>query len=68
MMLVNHTPVRYGLHYYYPLWADVIGWVMVMATLLIIPLYAAYKVYKQPGGSVIQVGNIGMLWLVLQPK
>ena len=56
MMFVNYNPARYGKDYYYPVWADALGWLIVASGLCWIPIVAVYKVHKeQKGKPLLQV-------------
>ncbi|XP_077983568.1 sodium- and chloride-dependent glycine transporter 1-like isoform X2 [Glandiceps talaboti] len=48
--LVSYTPCQLG-NYVYPGWADAIGWMIALSSILLIPLYAIYYFVKVEKGS-----------------
>jgi len=46
--MVNHTPVTYG-KYEYPDWADSLGWLMAMASVVNIPIFAIIALVQAKG-------------------
>jgi hypothetical protein len=46
--LVRYERFSYK-EYIYPWWGEVIGWSMALSSMLIIPLYAIYKIVTTPG-------------------
>ena len=51
---IKYHPVEYGSEQY-PVWADVIGWMMPLSTNLPILVVALLVVYSSPGNTIIQV-------------
>ncbi|KAF4526828.1 hypothetical protein B566_EDAN017289 [Ephemera danica] len=47
--IAQYQPIRYGQSYYYPTWAEVMGFGMSFASMLWIPGYAVYYLISQPG-------------------
>ena len=41
--------------YQYPAWAEVVGWIFAFCSILLIPGFAIYEVYKAPGVTFKQV-------------
>ena len=52
--LVKYAPANYG-SYYYPLWADMLGWVLSLASILPIFVMGIWKFYKAPGDTAAEV-------------
>ncbi|XP_077863914.1 sodium- and chloride-dependent glycine transporter 1-like [Saccoglossus kowalevskii] len=50
---VSYTPCSYG-DYVYPAWAEALGWVMVMSSLVAIPVYAIYHLIRKQKGTFMQ--------------
>lgn len=49
MVLLNVKKLKYNDYYEYPTWAEAIGWVMAMCSIIQVPLYAAYSYITTPG-------------------
>uniref|UniRef100_A0AAX7UVT5 Transporter n=1 Tax=Astatotilapia calliptera TaxID=8154 RepID=A0AAX7UVT5_ASTCA len=47
--LIKYSPLKYNNDYVYPLWADGIGWILALSSMLCIPLCMAFKLYNTPG-------------------
>ncbi|XP_071480257.1 sodium- and chloride-dependent glycine transporter 1-like isoform X1 [Diadema antillarum] len=47
--LVMYEPRKYGDHYTYPAWAEAMGWLMTLASLVPIAVYAVWFVSNQSG-------------------
>ncbi|XP_066967258.1 sodium- and chloride-dependent GABA transporter 2-like [Macrobrachium rosenbergii] len=47
--LVFNEPLTYNKTYLYPGWAQGLGWLLVVASLIWIPTYMAYKFFQYPG-------------------
>nr|UYG55591.1 GAT-2 [Macrophthalmus japonicus] len=47
--LIFHQPLTYNKTYVYPIWAQALGWLLVMGSLLWIPGYTIYKLFQYPG-------------------
>ncbi len=45
----DYHPARYGDDYKYPMWADIIGWLMSVFTIMWIPIVAIYKLCREEG-------------------
>ncbi|XP_046389508.1 sodium- and chloride-dependent GABA transporter 1-like [Ischnura elegans] len=46
---VSYEPVKYGTSYHYPVWAEVLGVGISIASMIWIPLYAVYYLIAEPG-------------------
>ena len=46
--LINYERFRYK-DYVYPWWGEVIGWLMASSSVMIIPIYAIYKILTSEG-------------------
>jgi hypothetical protein len=53
-----YKPAKYG-DYYYPIWADALGWGMALLSILPIPIVAAYKLITAQGSTFSEVRNHG---------
>lgn len=51
--LVRHTPARYG-SYIFPVWADLIGWMMSFVVAACVPIYAVFALCCLTNGSFLQ--------------
>lgn len=60
---IDYSPVRYG-DYVYPDWADALGWLMAISSVIFIPLLMIRKIYKEDEASSI----IGKLRLLMLPS
>jgi len=47
--VIQYIPVTYGENYQYPWWAEVIGIIISLSSMLWIPGYAAYYIITTPG-------------------
>lgn len=47
--LIDYQPAMYGEDYYYPIWGEVIGWLMAIVSMQWIPTYAIYIFLTTPG-------------------
>jgi len=54
---IKYHPVEYGSEQY-PLWADVIGWMMPLSTNLPILVVALLVVYNSRGNTIIEVAYL----------
>jgi len=54
---VRYKPVEYG-DSPYPVWAEVIGWMMTLASNIPIVVVAAAVLFKAPGTTLRQVRNV----------
>ena len=52
---------RYGDSYVYPTWAEGLGLLMSLSSMVMVPGYAIYYVLTQPG-SIMQVSHSGISW------
>ncbi|XP_027888611.1 sodium- and chloride-dependent GABA transporter ine [Xiphophorus couchianus] len=50
--IVHYMPPRYG-EYMYPLWAELVGWVVSLVSIVWIPLCAVHEIYNSKG-SLLQ--------------
>ncbi|XP_046623137.1 sodium- and chloride-dependent GABA transporter 1-like [Neodiprion virginianus] len=46
---VQYKPLKYGSTYEYPLWAEVVGFILSFSSMIWIPAYAVYYVIASPG-------------------
>lgn len=46
--LINYERFKYK-DYVYPWWGELIGWLMALSSMLIIPIYAVYKIFTSEG-------------------
>lgn len=53
---IEYQPSQYG-DYVYPMWADVIGWLMSFSVVVWIPVYAIYRLCKEHDGTVLNVSS-----------
>jgi len=53
---IRYKPAKYG-EYYYPAWADGLGWIMCMASVVPIFAVAIYKLIKTPGATFREKWN-----------
>ncbi|XP_076853954.1 sodium- and chloride-dependent GABA transporter 1 isoform X2 [Brachyhypopomus gauderio] len=51
--IVQYTPARYGKSYTYPQWAEGIGWLISLISIVWIPLGAAHEIWRNKG-SLLQ--------------
>ncbi|XP_077097457.1 sodium- and chloride-dependent GABA transporter ine isoform X1 [Siphateles boraxobius] len=51
--IFQYTPARYGKSYTYPLWAEVVGWFISLASIIWIPLGALHELWTTEG-SLLQ--------------
>ena len=49
---IDYTPVKYG-DYNYPGWADAIGWLLALASVICIPAMMIRKLYKEDESNTI---------------
>ncbi|XP_038676714.1 sodium- and chloride-dependent GABA transporter 1-like isoform X1 [Scyliorhinus canicula] len=47
--IIRYTPARYGKTYTYPSWAEGLGWVISLCSIIWIPLGAAHTLYTSKG-------------------
>ncbi|WP_411025584.1 hypothetical protein, partial [Salmonella sp. s55004] len=47
---ISWTPPTAG-HYIYPVWAHIIGWILVMLTVMWIPLVMVYEIFYKASGT-----------------
>ena len=57
---VNYEPASYG-KYIYPLWADSVGWLLTMSSVIPIFVVAIYKYVKADGDTVLEVSTHDVL-------
>ena len=50
----NNEDCRYGKDYEYPTWAEALGLMMSLSSMVMVPGYAVYYVLTQPG-TIMQV-------------
>ena len=52
---IDYTPSKYG-EYAFPVWADVMGWMMTMTSVCAIPIVMVFKVCTaERQGSLLKV-------------
>ncbi|KAF0297220.1 Sodium- and chloride-dependent taurine transporter [Amphibalanus amphitrite] len=51
--LVTHTPLKYD-GYVYPRYADAVGWMLALLSMVTIPGYLVIRLVLTPGGSLLQ--------------
>lgn len=51
--VIQYTPTRYG-KYTYPVWAEVLGWGIALASVVWIPVGAIHEITRHKG-SILQV-------------
>lgn len=54
--LVWYTPLVFNQWYEYPTWANVLGWVLALSSILLVPGFALYMLATSPG-TLKQVGE-----------
>lgn len=64
---VQYKRLTYGSDYSYPLWADIVGILISLSSMVWIPLYAIYYVFSGPG-SILEVGGPVSLVLIVMVK
>ncbi|TRY71311.1 hypothetical protein DNTS_002248 [Danionella cerebrum] len=47
--IAQYTPARYGKSYMYPLWAEVVGWLISLVSIIWIPLGALHELWTTEG-------------------
>ena len=53
--LINYVPVYYG-DYNYPVWSEVLGWLMAIVSLVVIPLVMVIKlIFVAKGNTLLEV-------------
>jgi len=52
--LLKYESPKYGDTYQYPPWAEVMGWMMALSSMIVIPVYALFKTLCAPGDSLIE--------------
>lgn len=52
LALFNYEPLTYhNGKYPYPVWAHIIGWGITIGSLLCVPAYAVFNIYRAEGSS-----------------
>ncbi|XP_054905309.1 sodium- and chloride-dependent GABA transporter ine [Poeciliopsis prolifica] len=54
--IVQYMPPRYG-EYMYPLWAELVGWVISLVSIVWIPLCAVHEIYNSKGSLLQRIKN-----------
>ncbi|XP_071946467.1 sodium- and chloride-dependent glycine transporter 1-like [Antedon mediterranea] len=54
---VYYTPVTYS-GYEYPVWAEVVGWILSCSSFIVIPIYAAIAVYREEGPILSRISML----------
>lgn len=52
--MVDYEPPTYE-EYHYPLWAEMLGWLLIVVTLISVPIFAAYVILNAEGNSIKEV-------------
>lgn len=52
--IINYKNVTYG-NYKYPDWAHAMGWSITASTLICIPVYAVFNIFRNEGESFMDV-------------
>ncbi|XP_043944399.1 sodium- and chloride-dependent GABA transporter 2-like [Protopterus annectens] len=47
--VIKYAPLRYNKTYVYPWWAEVIGWIIALSSIMCVPAWIVYKVYTGNG-------------------
>ncbi|XP_071491346.1 sodium- and chloride-dependent GABA transporter 1-like [Diadema antillarum] len=47
--LIDYQSAKYGEDYYYPIWGEIMGWMMAICSMQWIPIYAIYLLLTTPG-------------------
>ena len=56
--MVDYVPVYYG-DYNYPVWSEVLGWMMAVVSVLMIPLFMVITyVFQSEGDTPLEVSYI----------
>ncbi|XP_062890501.1 sodium- and chloride-dependent GABA transporter 1-like [Mobula hypostoma] len=50
--IVRYTPARYGKTYRYPAWAESLGWIISLCSIIWIPLGAVHTLYNSKGSFI----------------
>lgn len=53
--MIDYEVSSYG-KYTFPVWASIIGWLLASLSVSAIPIYAFYKLYTYPHGTLREVG------------
>ena len=53
---IDNADCRYGKDYVYPTWAEALGLMMSLSSMVMVPGYAVYYVLTQPG-TIMQVSQ-----------
>jgi len=61
---IKYHPVEYG-NEQYPIWADLIGWMMPLSTNLPIVIVAVIVVYRSQGDTILEVTASRLLAIAL---
>ena len=56
--LYDYQPLKYGLDYTYPMWGELLGWLLSFSTMLCIPGYFLWKYHTQTGTFAERMGKI----------
>jgi len=46
--IVNHKPLKFY-NYLYPGWANALGWILSLASILCVPGWVIFEIYRRPG-------------------
>ncbi|XP_072181873.1 sodium- and chloride-dependent GABA transporter 2-like [Diadema setosum] len=56
--LIDYQPARYGEDYYYPIWGEILGWLMAICSMQWVPVYAVYIFLTTPGSFMERMRKI----------
>ncbi|CAN2390950.1 Solute carrier family 6 (neurotransmitter transporter) [Pristimantis euphronides] len=56
--LIKYVPLKYNNNYVYPPWGYAIGWLMTIASMICIPLYAIYIVLRTEGSLMKRLRKV----------
>ena len=60
---IDYKPSTYN-DYEFPLWADVMGWMMTMSSVVAIPVVMVYQIWRAPNqGSLFKVSHLHLLFI-----
>ena len=60
---IDYKPSTYN-DYEFPLWADVMGWMMTMSSVVAIPVVMVYQIWRAPNqGSLFKVSPPHLLFI-----
>ena len=54
----DYSGATYGTEYVFPPWANALGWLMALCSVIWIPVVALYKICREDEGSLVKVKDI----------